>query len=233
MARKTNTAGTPAPAVTPVTVAEATVTILRNDGRCAYFAEGTLGEFASVFQPFMATPKSRGNFDAYVAHARQWRIGYEMARLRLPDETDPETVKLSDASIDAFTRRIREAKAQGLLKGEKPRSQSAAAGKKAEQRKKAADITGTPAQWRAAAADAIGKGDVAAAEAALRNARTLERKADADAKAKAAAATKDAAESLRASIAVLRSAGDAKALNTLAAQAKKLAAPHLKKAAKA
>lgn len=207
-------------------VSAAVAQVLRADGRAAYFAEGSIGAFAKVFQPFMRTEKSAGDFEAFRAHRAVWCIGYEMARRNLKGDAE---VEISDAAIDAFNRRIQAAKKGGFLTGDTPRSQSAAAVQKAKQRAEAAKIEGTPAQWRAKAAELLKKGDTAGADKAIDNARRLEKVALRQAADKAKAEIKAAAEALTKAIAVLRSAGDLKALHALATAAQKYAKPHVEK----
>ena len=125
-----------APESAPFTLDEKTRALLRADGGAAYEGEQALKVFAEIFQPFMVTATQSGDFVGYTEAARQWRIGYEQTRRNTPKD---DGVVLSERSQDAFERRRATAASEAqmgedCLLGDKPKSVSADAQRKAQAR---------------------------------------------------------------------------------------------------
>ena len=127
------------------------------------------------------------------------------------------------ASGKLWERTIARLQDLGLV-GDAPKSTSAAAVKKAEQRAKSAELPkGSAESWRKQAVALLADGKTKEAEQAVTNARKIERAADKAAADKANAETLESALVIRAALEVLRSKGDAKSLAGIAAAAEKAA----------
>lgn len=210
-----------------VTLAADVIAFLRGDGETAGGLAASLGRFAELFRPCMATDGHPGDFVLFRALRKEWCIGYDAGK-RGVDAAELPAGYESGAAGDAFLYRlacaqdVKRASDGGfiVLGGETPKSQSAAAVRMSKKRELPA---GTAQDWTKKAQAEMKAGNIKAANDATANAARL---IDAEHKAATKAATervnamKDQARELLRSI---LASGDEKRIKAAVAVLTKLA----------
>lgn len=196
-----------AAAPAPVVLADNVVGMMRADGANMAETDEALRQFAGLIQKAMRrTVKGKvdaGSLPLFNALALEWKRGYEATRRGITDDALVSAMtNISERAQKAFERRVSQAKSEGLLDGDKPKSdnpesQAKAAKREADKAKREAtlgkvDVQAATKQMvkAAAAGDAVKAAELAA---------TIKAATDfADSKAKAAA--KDAVTKAKAEL---------------------------------
>lgn len=177
------------------------------DGCAFYEGENALVAFVQAFQPTMATATNElGDFAQFYTLSLAWRVGYDAAKRNVSTDDILARGGVSDASGDAFQRRLKQAASEdvmgsGRLVGERPKSQKPDAQRKAAER---------AAHVERIAKLGEGKSPLELQQAAAKESAKVEAaKVEAAKAAEKAAASKDPAAAARAAAAVKTAQGAA------------------------